>query len=218
MEASSSNLSSAKRTTSAWESAEGSGAVSEAASPTTCTSVPSTLASIEPSPARVTGVGATINALVTGVMRRDLEHPNPRPRKRSYRRASSVTKARRILWSSRHLLPALADGYLQRLELAAADHLGRHLPTDPLSGEQYQQVLGILDRLAVERRQDVTDYEATSPGGATLLDPDDQEAAPLRETEPLPIGQSHRLAQDAQIAALDGASLFEGAGDPPGQL
>src|SRR5918998_1657605 len=87
MAASSSNSSSARRTTSASESAEGSGAVGEAASPTTCTSVPSMLASIERSPARVTGVGATTNTRF-GVMRRALELPSSRPRKRSYRRAS----------------------------------------------------------------------------------------------------------------------------------
>ena len=48
---------------------------------------PSAFASIERSPARVTGVGATTNARV-GVTRRAPEPSGPRPRPRSYRRAS----------------------------------------------------------------------------------------------------------------------------------
>src|SRR5215208_5535873 len=66
-EASSSSSSLASSTTSASESSEES--VGEEASPTTRTSVPSAFASIERSPARVTGAGATTNARV-GVTRR----------------------------------------------------------------------------------------------------------------------------------------------------
>src|SRR5918995_177931 len=70
------------------------------------------------------------------------------------------------------LLTALADGDLQLLELAPADHLDRDLLSDPIAGEQHQQVLGVLDRLAVQRREDVAYDEAAAPRGAAVLDPD----------------------------------------------
>jgi hypothetical protein len=67
-------------------------------------------------------------------------------------------------------------------------------------------------------REDVAYDEAAAPRGAAVLDPDDQEAAPLREPEPLPVGELNRLAEDAEVAALDGAPLLDRPRDAPGQL
>src|SRR3712207_6110191 len=119
--------------------------------------------------------------------------------------------------ASSHPLAALADRYLKRLEFAPTNHLDRDLLPDPVASQEHQQVFGILHRLAVERRQDVAHYEATAIGGAAVLDPNHQETAPLREAPTLPVWQSHRLAQDPQVAALDGTSLLERLRDAPGE-
>src|SRR3712207_3614684 len=94
-------------------------------------------------------------------------------------------------------------------QLAAADHLDRDLPADPIAREQDQQVLCVLDRLAVEGGDDVAYDEAAAAGGAAVLDPDHQETSPLGEPEPLPVRELDRLAQDAEVAALDGAPLLD---------
>ena len=85
---------------------------------------------------------------------------------------------------------------------------GTALPT--LSpAKQHEQVVRVLDGLAVQSREDVAYDEATTPRGTAVLYANDQQSAPLREAKPLSIGEAHRLAQDAEVSALDGAPLRE---------
>src|SRR5215218_2328035 len=85
------------------------------------------------------------------------------------------------------LLAALANGDLDLSKLAAPHELDRHGPPNPLTGEQHEQVVCVLDGLAVQRRKDVPDYEATTPSGAAFLDADDEQSAPLRQPEMLTV-------------------------------
>src|SRR5215218_5323800 len=124
----------------------------------------------------------------------------------------------RIIRPSPELLTALAYSYLDLRELAATHEPDGHGTTDSVSGQQQQKVVGVLDRLSVKRSQDVAYDEAATPCGTAVLNAYDQQSAPLREAEPLSVREAHRLAQDAEVSALDGAPLRERPCGTPGQV
>src|SRR5918998_1986727 len=115
-------------------------------------------------------------------------------------------------------LPALADGDVQLSGLAAPDHPDGHGAPDPLTREQGEQVVGVLDRPSVQGRDYIPDHEAAAVRRAPVFDPDHQQAALLGVVRLSSVGEAHRLAQDAEVAPLHGAPLLEHAGDAPGKV
>src|SRR5918997_642156 len=116
------------------------------------------------------------------------------------------------------LLTALADGDLDVGELPAAHELDGHGAPHPLAREEREQVVGILDGLVVHGGQYVAHDQAAATCGATVLDPDDQQTSLLGQTKALPVGEAHRLAQDAEVPALERAPLREGVRGAPGHV
>src|SRR5215217_626369 len=124
------------------------------------------------------------------------------------------------------LLTALAHGYLDLSELTATYKLDGHGTTDPVSSKQYEQVVCVLDRLPVQRGEDIAHYEAAAVRRTAVLGilsqpvrlPDGQSPAPLGEAEALSVGEPHRLAQDAEVTALDRALLRERPRGTPGYV
>src|SRR5581483_3990899 len=108
-------------------------------------------------------------------------------------------------------LTALANRDLHRHRLPAADDLDRHLLADALAREEAQQVVGVARRMPVQLDDHVAQQQAALRGRAVLLHVHDQEARHIRRA-----GQPHRLAADADVAALGRAVLAQRLGYAPG--
>src|ERR671910_244446 len=117
-----------------------------------------------------------------------------------------------------HPLTALADGNAQGRKLAPADHPDRHLTSDPVARKERLQLVGVRDGRGVQGDEDVAEQHPTLPSGAIILDAHDEKATTPFQAHPLGGRQADGLAQDAQVAALYGATLRERPGGAPGDI
>ena len=73
----------------------------------------------------------------------------------------------------------LADGYGYIHRRRAAQHRDRHRLADAIAAQSRHEILGLLDRFAVERDQHVADHQSRGIGGAVLRDLADQQPEAL---------------------------------------
>src|SRR5690349_13436805 len=114
------------------------------------------------------------------------------------------------------VLAPFADGDLDGLAGAATDHVDGHRLADAVAAEQRLEIVGVAERLAFEADEDVAEQQAALRGGAVGFHADDHQADLARPPGALAFGQLHRLAADAQVAALDRAVLRQALGVAPG--
>ncbi len=115
-------------------------------------------------------------------------------------------------------LAALADSNAQGRKLAPADHFDRHLTPDPVARKERLQLVGVCDGGGVQGNEDVAEQHPTLPRRAIVLDAHDEKAATPLQARSLGGRQAHRLAEDAEVAALYRAALREHFGSAPGDL
>src|SRR5437667_2575131 len=82
---------------------------------------------------------------------------------------------------------------------------------DPIFHQQFQQILGRLDRMAIESHDDIADQQASLLRWAAPFDADNQQGMFGLFGAPLALGQPHRLAGYPEVAAAD-AAMFEKRG------
>ncbi len=111
------------------------------------------------------------------------------------------------------LLLALSNSDIQRMKCITTYHVCCDRLANTIAREHEMQVLGIIERVPIQRQQNITNQHASLLGWTLLLDPDDQQTMFVIATGSLGGGQFNKLAADTQIPAFDYALLCQCLGN-----